>query len=418
MGGTALAQGRPWVGRGQWFSAVPPWISLDLGPLPFPRRRLHSCAFPTRLPLDEPPGAEARTNLFSGYLPTRLSAGTSMGEPAEGELARFFGYSHDVLVILDAEGRVVVVSPSAERLLGYAMEGLLGVRLLDRVHPDDQILVKTQARSLRAGETVTSLDVRIEAADGRWVPMRWSLALGPGGTIYGVGRDRTREIRHREAQLSQEIAELRLRTAMELHDGILQTLTGAAFQIAVARRLVRQDPARAEEVLAALAKTVAAEQQEMRLYVDEVKGGSPMWGDGNLGLAGRIEAMLDRVSVIWGLEAVAHVRLPEGLSPETERRLVRITQEATVNAARHGGARSVSVRVEMDGREVVVEVGDDGHGFSFQGEFDDATLRERRLGPLSLKHRVAAAGGTLSILSTPEGATLAVRIPLAEGDLP
>lgn len=345
-------------------------------------------------------------------------AGHAAGEPPEGELARFFGYSHDVLVILDADGQVVVASPSVERVLGYAIEDLLGLRLIERVHREDRLLVKARVRSLAQGDAVSGLDVRVEAADGTWVPMRWSLALGPEGRIYGVGRDLTKEVRHRDAQFLQEMAELRLRTAMELHDGILQTLTGASFQIAVARRLVRQDPARAEEVLAALAQSVSAEQQEMRLYVDEVKGRSPLWADGGLDLERRIEEMLERVSVIWGLAAVSRVRLPDGLSPETERRLVRITQEATVNAARHGGARSVNVSVGLDGHELVLEVSDDGHGFSFQGEFDDAELRARRLGPLSLKHRVAEAGGTLSIVSTPVGATLAVRIPLAEDDLP
>jgi PAS domain S-box-containing protein len=321
-------------------------------------------------------------------------------------------------VILDAEGQVAVASPSVERVLGYALEDLLGAKLLARVHPEDHLLVKTRSRALLKGEAVSGLDVRIEAADGSWVPIRWSLALGPEGRIYGVGRDLRKEVRHREARLFQEMAELRLRTAMELHDGILQTLTGASFQIAVARRLVRQDPARAEEVLAALARSVSAEQKEMRLYVDEVKARSPSWAGEALDLERRIEDMLERASVIWGLAAVAHVRLPDGLSAETERRLVRITQEATVNAARHGGARSVNVSVGLDGRELVLEVSDDGHGFSFHGEFDDAALRARRLGPLSLKHRVAEAGGTLSIVSTPVGATLAVRIPLAEDDLP
>lgn len=349
--------------------------------------------------------------------PTPGQAGHA-GEPPKGELARFFGYSHDVLMILDAEGQIVMVSPSVERVLGYTVEELSGVRLVAHVHAEDRLLVEARVRALVQGEAESGLDVRHKGAGGTWVPMRWSLALGPEGRIYGVGRDLTRELRHREARLSQEVAELRLQTAMELHDGILQTLTGASFQIAVARKLVRQDPARAEAVLSALGRGISAEQQEMRLYVDEVKGGSPLWADGTVGLEGRIEGMLDRVSMIWGLTTVPLVHLPDGLSPETERRLLRVTQEATVNAARHGGARSVKVSIRLDGREILLEVSDDGHGFSFHGEFDDTELRERRLGPLSLKHRVAAAGGTLSIVSTPSGATLAVHIPLAEDDLP
>ena len=121
--------------------------------------------------------------------------------------------------------------------------------------------------------------------------------------------------------------------------------------------------------------------------------------------------------MIWGLKAAADVRLRDGLSQEMERRLLRIVQEATVNAARHGGARSVSVKVGLDGRDIVLEVVDDGHGFPFHGEYDDAALKAQRLGPLSLKHRVAAAGGTISIVSTLQGTTLSVRIPLAPGDV-
>lgn len=337
-------------------------------------------------------------------------------EPPEGELARFFGYSRDVLVILDGGGRVLVISPSVERVLGYAIQELMGERFFHWVHPDDQALVKEQSRALVAGRPIPDLDARIQRSDGTWVEMRWSLSVGSSHRIYGVGRDRTAELRRREALLSQELAELRLRTAMELHDGILQTLTGASFQIATARRLLRRDPAAAESVLEALARSVSAEQQEMRLYVDEVKGGSQIWTGRSAGIAGRVVEMLERVELIWGLRTVPDIVLPDTLSPETGRRVLRIVQEAAVNAARHGGAKSIRVDVRVEGHEIHVRAMDDGHGFSFLGDYDDAALREKRLGPLALKHRVAAAGGRISIRSTPQGATLSVSIPLVEED--
>jgi len=211
------------------------------------------------------------------------------------------------------------------------------------------------------------------------------------------------------------MAELRLRTAMELHDGILQTLTGASLQIAVARRLVRQDPTAAEELLATLGETVRAEQQEMRLYVDEVKGENPLWPDGDPSLAGRIAAMLDRVRAIWGLSASLEGDIEDDLPAEVGRRILRIIQEATVNAARHGLAKTVTVTVGRDGPAITIRIADDGHGFPFLGDFDGDALREKRLGPLSLKHRVEDAGGRLSILSTRGGATVCVWIPVREG---
>jgi len=198
---------------------------------------------------------------------------------------------------------------------------------------------------------------------------------------------------------------------MELHDGILQTLTGASLQIAVARRLIRVDPEAAENVLAALGETVRAEQQEMRLYVDEVKGQSPLWPDADHDLGARITAMLDRVRAIWGVATSLQADVDSDLSAEMGRRVLRIIQEAAVNSARHGRAKAVRVKVGRDGPDITIDVSDDGRGFSFLGDYDANELREKRLGPVSLKHRVEDAGGWLSIHSTREGASLCIRLP-------
>ncbi len=347
----------------------------------------------------------------SSAAPRAETAGDSP-QPLAGELARFFGYSHDLLLILDDVGRVLVPSPSAERILGYPIDGLTGQRLLHIVHPDDKARAIARVRELLAGQSVSDLDARIFRADGTSVPMRWSMSLGPQGRIYAVGHDRTDEARRAEAVLSSEMAELRLRTARELHDGILQTLTGASLQIAVARRLIRQDPAAAEQVLAALGDSVSSEQQEMRLYVDEVKGQSPLWTDGSLGLRERIAAMLDRVRAIWGLTTSLETDLGDGGSPEVDRQVLRIIQEATVNAARHGLAKAVSVRVALDGQDIAIRIADDGRGFPFLGDYDTDALREKRLGPLSLKHRVEEGGGRISVRSTRGGSTVDVWLPV------
>jgi signal transduction histidine kinase len=207
------------------------------------------------------------------------------------------------------------------------------------------------------------------------------------------------------------MAELRLRTALELHDGILQTLTGATLQLAVARRLVGADPAGAEKVLAGLGESISAEQQEMRLFVDELKGSAPLWADGTLGLPQRIEALMDRMGMIWGLTSSVETSVEVKVGGELARQVLRIIQEATVNAARHGSAKNISVSVTVDGAKLTIAIADDGEGFNFLGEYDHEALHEKRLGPLSLKHRVKDTGGRISINSTPKGSTIVVRLP-------
>jgi len=69
--------------------------------------------------------------------PGPVEAGDIPIEPFQSELARFFGYSHDILVIMDTGGRVLMISPSVRRVLGEPVEELIGSRLLLRVHPGE-----------------------------------------------------------------------------------------------------------------------------------------------------------------------------------------------------------------------------------------------------------------------------------------
>jgi len=303
-----------------------------------------------------------------------------------------------------------------EPVLGYTALALVGRRMLGLVHPEDRPGVKRSLRAQFEAQVVAGIEARLLHAGGGCIPMRWSMAAGVQGRLYAVGRDRTDEVQSHQMRMRNEMSELRLRMALELHDGILQTLTGATLQIAVARKLVQSDPPAAERVLAELGKSVAAEQQEMRLYVDEVKGESPVWADETLDMSERIAALLDRVGSIWGVATSFDAQLGREIPVETGRTLLRMIQEATVNSARHGAAGTVSVAVAVEGPDITLRVADDGRGFPFVGRYDHDALKERRLGPLSLKYRVEEAGGRLSIESTQQGATLFVRIPLRAGD--
>jgi signal transduction histidine kinase len=49
------------------------------------------------------------------------------------------------------------------------------------------------------------------------------------------------------------------------------------------------------------------------------------------------------------------------------------------------------------------------------GVFTDRDLRDKRLGPVSLKRRVAQSGGTISIDSSPTGAKVRITVPVERG---
>lgn len=58
-------------------------------------------------------------------------------EPSGGLLRAIVENSTDIIAVLDAEARLVYVSPSASRLLGYQAEEWAGSEVLSLIHPDD-----------------------------------------------------------------------------------------------------------------------------------------------------------------------------------------------------------------------------------------------------------------------------------------
>ncbi|HEY1321040.1 MAG TPA: ATP-binding protein, partial [Streptosporangiaceae bacterium] len=74
------------------------------------------------------------------------------------------------------------------------------------------------------------------------------------------------------------------------------------------------------------------------------------------------------------------------------------------NALRHAGASGVTVTLARTGRQVVLEVSDDGRGFA-----SDAP--SGGLGLASMRERAASAGGKLTIRSTRKGTTVRMTVP-------
>ena len=88
----------------------------------------------------------------------------------------------------------------------------------------------------------------------------------------------------------------------------------------------------------------------------------------------------------------------------------RVAQECLTNALRHSSAREISLRIERragDEDALLIRVEDDGGG-------DAARVAQSAgFGLTGIRERVAAAGGSLSILPARGGLSVAATIPLA-----
>jgi signal transduction histidine kinase len=199
----------------------------------------------------------------------------------------------------------------------------------------------------------------------------------------------------------------RARWARELHDETLQGL--GAVRVLLASSLRHTEPEQAREQVRRAMEQIEDEIAKLRALITELR---PAALD-ELGLGAAIESLASSHAELTG--AQVHVDLDLGaagarLDKELESAVYRVVQEALTNVAKHADADNVWIDVVSEDEAITVTVRDDGRGF-------DINRRTGGFGLIGMRERVALAGGSLTIVSTPGRSTeLRGRIPLAGSD--
>jgi signal transduction histidine kinase len=206
--------------------------------------------------------------------------------------------------------------------------------------------------------------------------------------------------RSRELSVMQE----RSRLARELHDAVTQKLFSIRAHARAAAVLAGREPFDPDRVKAEIETvgTLGAEAHaELRAVIDGLAPPDLQ--------AGGLAESLRRYAVLAGRAHGIPVTFTAAevpvLTPRTEAALYRVAQEALHNALQHSGAQTVCVRLARTARRVVLEVGDDGHGFTPEAPSGG-------LGLASMHERAATAGGTLTIKSGATGTLVRMTVPV------
>ncbi|HZA39818.1 MAG TPA: PspC domain-containing protein [Actinomycetota bacterium] len=202
------------------------------------------------------------------------------------------------------------------------------------------------------------------------------LVLGPW--LWKLARQLSDE--RRERIRSEERAEV----AAHLHDSVLQTL--ALIQ--------RSESAREMATLARV------QERELRSWLYGKASAA------NDGVSVTIDQMAGRVEELHQVVVEAIV-VGDAPIDDHLRALVLACGEATMNAARHSGADSISVYVEVEDESVTAFVRDQGKGFD-----PDTIPSDRRGIRESIHARMERHGGWAEIFSAPgDGTEVQLRMP-------
>lgn len=194
-------------------------------------------------------------------------------------------------------------------------------------------------------------------------------------------------------------ADLSRHIARELHDRIAHPLIDVLLGLDELRS--------APETGAALAGELAALEEATRQVLRQAR-------EMMIDLRGRDDLRMNLIRAIKSeVQAPAGRRLTVTVTPRWPRQtggwaaynLLRIVQQASANAWRHGRANAVEVRLDVERADAVLVVTDDGNGI------ED---RVTGFGVEGMRERATVLGGSFSARSREAGGTkVEVRVPLA-----
>lgn len=269
-------------------------------------------------------------------------------------------------------------------------------------------------------ETYQPYDVVTKSSQRMW---RTSLPILLGGLVllylvqaplaYRMARRLQRSQDEREALLVASLAASdreRARIAADLHDGIVQGLTGASFTLTAA---ADRAGAQGEGPDASTADTMRETARDLRRWVRELRSLVVTIAPPTLHAQGLAASLHDLAATleVRGITTTVDVDDGSGLEPEVEALLYRAAQEAVRNVVRHADANSASISLHRAASELTLVVRDNGRGLD---PAQSTSARGRgSVGLELLTALVADSHGTLSVVGHPEGGTeLRLTLPV------
>ncbi|HEX5403427.1 MAG TPA: histidine kinase [Pseudonocardiaceae bacterium] len=229
------------------------------------------------------------------------------------------------------------------------------------------------------------------------IPFAWSLAR----RVQRQQEERERLLRHAVDASDAE----RRRIAGELHDGVVQELTGLTYAMDAAR-LGQPDEVKRAELISGTATRLRASIRALRSLLVDIY-------PPNLAEEGLPSALAELADGLErsGIEVQLATDGAEDLPPAAAALLFRTAQEVVRNIIAHSGARATTIDVVQSNGVATLVIDDDGRGF------DDIELDKRsgdgHFGLRSIGDLLARAGGGLSVRAAPgQGTRVEAEVPV------
>jgi PAS domain S-box-containing protein len=301
------------------------------------------------------------------------------------------------------------VSGQAELVLGFSRDEWLSQPQFKetRLHPDDRMKVLACYRQAAQDMAQYRLDYRMTARDGRelWFHERVHGVFEEDGTcreLIGVMIDITdrksteKSLIEVTGRLIRAQEEERCRIARELHDDFNQRLALLAIGLERLGQTLGSEGAAASQVshMCHLTQDIASDVHRLSHQLHSAKLE-------HLGLVPAIKGLCRELTEQYGAEInFVHRNVPNAIPKESALCLFRVAQEALSNTIKHSGVKKGQLELFGHQGDLHLCISDGGAGFDTQ-----SVSVKGRLGLVSMRERVRAAGGTIAVESRPSRGT-------------
>jgi signal transduction histidine kinase len=338
------------------------------------------------------------------------------------------------LTLADGSFIVMATLPAAEfprirSLRPGSTLAITGIADLN-IMPDPTLSLGLDPLTQRVGVFIQRADdVAVISAPSWWTPARLgtalALALGTVTAVLGWNYLLHRRVMRQAASLAEQMrsryeseAEFqatlreRGRLAANLHDTVLQTVTGISYQLKGMKATMKRASPEPVEAVA----DIDIAQRMVDHAVQQLRG--TVWAMQSLPLAGQslpmaLEALVQRLQSEHGTEIVLRTTGPVQQVPDVVAgNLFLVAQEAIYNALRHADARRVDVDLSFaEPGMATVRVCDGGRGF-VPGKQPAAA--DGHFGIEGMRDRVSRIGGRWAVESqVGAGTTITATVPIA-----
>ncbi len=334
----------------------------------------------------------------------------------EGLLRTVMDSTSAVVYIKALDGKYLYINHEFEKLFNITREEHLGRTDFDLFSYDVAEAFRKNDQQVAQATEPVQFEEYAPSEDGTHTYLSVKFAIrNVSGEVYatcGISTDITERKRSEERLIEDQrflrgiiaVNERERQTmAYDLHDGLIQYITGSVMEIE------------------GLTTTLRLNDEQRKRFDNVLRSLRQAIHDGRRTLSGLRPLVLDASGVVIALEhllaeqrantaidisltqRVSFDRLP----PLIEEMIYRIVQEALNNVIKHSGAKRADVVLFQMGDQVRITVRDDGRGFELNN------VNPRRFGLQGIRKRAGLIGGSANIESSPgHGTTVTVTLPL------